>query len=56
MPPCALPRAVVLKVPMVIVWDDHFRSHLVELGTQVGWGCEVLMGLGGGACQDFLNA
>ena len=41
---------------MVIAQDTRFESHLVKLGTQVGWGCEVLMGLVGGTCQDFLSA
>ena len=43
----------MLKVHTVIVRDTGFGSHLVKLGTQVGLGCGVLMGLGGEACQDF---
>ena len=44
------------RVHTVIVQDTRFGLHLVKLGTQVSWSCRVLMGLKGGACQDFPSA
>ena len=46
----------MLKVHTVIMRDVRYGSHVVKLGMQVDWGCGVLMGLGGGASQDFLSA
>ena len=49
----AFPRVIMLKVHTITMWDTHFGLHLVKLGTQAGWGCRVLMSLGGGAYEDF---
>ena len=46
----------MLKALTVIVWDNHFESHLVELRAQVSWDCGVLLDLEGGGRQDFLGA
>jgi len=46
----------MLKVHTVLMRDTGFGSRLIKLGTQVSWGCGVLMSLKGGVCQDFSSA